>query len=1747
MILKSFLLDNTLSLCMKIINSVVVVGLYYGFITTFSMGPSYLFLFRTQIMEEGVEKKVSATTGFITGQLMIFISIYYAPMYLALGRPHTITVLVLPYLLFHFFWKNQKHFFYYGSNTRKSMRNLSIQCIFLNNLIFQLFNHFILPSSTLARLVNLYLFRCNNKMLFITSSFIGWLINHLLLMKLVGLLLSWIWEKNLIRSNKELVSELRNSMARIFSILLFITSVYYLGKTPSPLMTKKLKETEEAEESEEERDEKIEKTIETKGIQDEQKGSAKKDPYLYSEEREDSGKLDKSEEIALNGKEILKDEEDKDLFWFEKSLVTLLFDYKRWNRPLRYIKNDRFENAVRNEMSQYFFYTCPSDGKQKISFTYPASLSTFWEILQRHLSLYTTEKGSPENLYNNWACTNKEKRYNLSNELINRIEAIDKGPLSMDVLEKRIRLCNDENEQECLPKLNDPFFNGSYRGTIKKVYSRSIVDDSITSTEDSRGIIWINKIYEMLFRDSREFEHKMDDKLIDLEEINKKVPRYSYKLIDDDFDLEEEEEEENEEESTEEPDICSRKAKRVVIYTDDKDPNTNIDTNTSTARDQEEEVFLIRYSQQSDFRRDLIKGSMRAQRRKTVTWELFEANTHSPLFLDRIDKTFFFSFDFFEIMSLFFRNWRGKDLELKTSDSGEKGQKEKDKKRKKEKERIRRIEIGEFWDTTLITQIIRGSMLIIQSILRKYIILPSLIVVKNLSRMLLLQLPEWYEDFKEWNKEMHVKCTYNGVQLSETEFPEDWLADGIQIKILFPFCLKPWYGSERRSPYRDPTKKKGKEEDFCYLTVWGMETEVPFGSPRKQPSFFKPVWKELEKKIIKIKNQRFQIIKVLKERTKRFIKLSKEKKSWVRKKVLFIKKTMKALSLLFKLRKGYEPSENRKDSITITSNKVTHESTIRIRSMDWTNFSLTEKKIKDLATSTITIRDQINRITEDKKKSFLTSDMNLSPNKTNSHDKRSESTKVFWQISKKRSARLIRKCHFFFKLFIEKIYIDIFLSTIKIPTKNAQLLVKLLESTKRTLDNYIYNDEINQKRIRFISTIKRPISNIRNKKSRISCDLSSLSQAYVFYKLSQTPVINKHRFGSVLHYRGTSTFIKYNIKERLGALKIFDHKSRYKKLQNSTTNEWKNWLRSHYQYNLSQTKWSRLVPKKWQKRINKCRMIQKKDQLIRYEKENDYGVTSLLSKKKKLIKKYRYALFSDKYINYEDSRGSYISQSPLQVRGGIPYNSNTSKPGFFYVLGDIASSDYLREEYIIHTDQNPDRKYLEWGIFKFSLIKYIDSKTGVDTGIGTYISKDTKTDSNYYQIIDKRDLFYVLIRQEINPSNQKKKFFDWMWVGMNKEMLYRPIPNIEPRVFPEFLLLYDSYKMKPWVIPTQLFFFHFHENENISKNINGNKKKDLHISGNQKDTSGNQKVYLELKNENPEEKEQRGQGNFILDTRNQEKDSKKDYEESGIKKYRKKRKYKSKEEAELDLLLKRYLLFQLRWEDHFNQILLKNIKVYCLLLRLINPIEIAISSIQTREMSLDILMIHKDLTVTDLIKKGIFFIEPMRLSLKWDAEFLMYKTIGISLVHRSKHKINGRCREKEYADDNDFNGSIRQHIKTFVSGYKKHFYLLVPENILSSRRRRDLRILMDLHENVDLVLCNRNKIKNCLQFFDADKYTDIDTHNLIEFKLFLWPNYRLEDLACMNRYWFDTNNGSRFSMSKIHMYPRYIIDGRFFI
>nr|QIV24105.1 Ycf1 [Arabis scabra] len=1771
MVFQSFILGNLVSLCMKIINSVVVVGLYYGFLTTFSIGPSYLFLLRARVMdegEEGTEKKVSATTGFIAGQLMMFISIYYAPLHLALGRPHTITVLALPYLLFHFFWNNNKHFFDYGSTTRNEMRNLRIQCVFLNNLIFQLFNHFILPSSMLARLVNIYMFRCNNKMLFVTSSFVGWLIGHILFMKWVGLVLVWIQQNNSIRSNvlirsnkyKFLVSELRNSMARIFSILLFITCVYYLGRIPSPIFTKKLKGTSE-----------------TGGTKQDQEVSTEEAPFpsLFSEEREDLDKIDEMEEIRVNGKEkINKDDEfhvrtyynyktvsenrdgnkensnlkllkikEDPFLWFEKPFVTLVFDYKRWNRPNRYIKNDKIENTVRNEMSQYFFYTCQSDGKERISFTYPPNLSTFFEMIQKKISSFTREKVPSDQVYACWSLINEEKKENLKNEFLNRIEAfdLDKERSFENILEKTTRFCHNETKKEYLPKLYDPFLHGISRGKIKKLLPFKIK----TYINIGIGGSWINKIHGILMRiNSHKFEqtiekftrkslsiekklsffskpqeekihseeerkifkflfdvvitHNNNQTLIknfmDFHEINKNVPRWSYKLTSELEELEGE----NEENVPTEPGIRSRKAKRVVVFTD-KEPHNGIFTNLKDNQnsDQKDEMALIRYSQHSDFRRDLIKGSVRSQRRKTVIWDFFQAKVHSPLFFDRIDKPFFFSFDFWGLKKKIIRNfmWKKKKKEIL----------KKEEEQSKIKE-TRRIEIAETWDSFPFSQIIRGSLLVTQSILRKYIILPLLIIIKNSTRALLFQVPEWSEDLKDWKREMHVKCTYNGVQLSETEFPRNWLTDGIQIKILFPFYLKPWHKFKVQSSQKALLKKKkdkGEKTDFGFLTVWGMETELPFGSAKKKRSFFEPILKELKQRIKKFKTKPFRVLSIFKEKATIFLKVAKERKNWIIKNLLFRKGKIKNISKqipLFGVREISELNETKKDSIM--SNQMIYELSVPVqkKSMEWKNSSLSENKIKNLIDRIKTIKNQ----TEEISKENLTNRCN----KPRYDSQIIASSKKRWQAFKRKNIRLIRKSFFFFKFCIEQLSITFFLGIINIPRITTQLQL-FFESTKAIIDKYIYKNEENREKkknqkntIYFISTLKNLIS----KKKKFSYDLCSLSQAYVFYKLSQIQVSNFSKLKAVLEYNIciTSFFVKNQIKDFCQEQGIFHYELKDKTFLNSEVNPWKYWLRSHSQYNFPRIAWARLVTKKWKKKINQDSLVlntslietdsYEKKFFDNYKKQEFFEANLLLNSKHNLKKDCIYNSFCYKSIN---SREKKFDRSI-----GI-------------ALDNCLVSSFLEKYNIQVIGEIGHRKYLDWKILNFWFRKKVNIGLLIDTKSK---KKYIKTKVQNYQKIDK------ITKTDL--ANQKSFFFDWM--GMNEEILNHRITNFEFFFFSEFFLFSSTYKTKPWVIPIKLLLFNFNEKKNVNKKMPLKKKGFI---------PSNAKGSLWFFNINKEENESAGQGELESDNEkkrnpelalsNQEKKREKNYAESKIKNRKNKKRYKSHTEAELDLFLTRYSRFQLRWNCFFNQKILNNIKVYCLLVRLKNPNEIAISSIERGELSLDILMIEKNFTFTKLMKKGILIIEPVRLSVKNDGQLIIYRTVGISLVHKNKHKINKRYKKKSYIDK------------------KNHYDFFIPENILSPKRRREFRILICFNFKKKNARDRNSRfdknIQNLTTVLHKKKDLDKDKKTLIKLKSFLWPNFRLEDLACMNRYWFNTTNGNHFSMIRIHMYTRFQI------
>nr|YP_010400199.1 Ycf1 [Carlina acaulis]UQS75833.1 Ycf1 [Carlina acaulis] len=1734
MILKSFLLGNLVSLCMKIINSVVVVGLYYGFLTTFSIGPSYLFLLRAHVMkegEEGTEKKVSATTGFITGQLIMFISIYYAPLHLALGRPHTITVLALPYLLFHFFCNNHKHFFDYGSTTRNSMRNLSIQCVFLNNLIFQLFNHFILPSSMLARLVNIFMFQCNSKMLFVTSSFFGWIIGHILFMKCFGLVLVLIrknrsirkYIRKYIRSNKYFlsVSELTDSMTigGIFSIMLLI--IFYLGRAPSPIFSTKLNNLNKMDDEEEDEEEEDEEDEE--------------DDEVYEQE-EEFDNIDNTGEVyyMYDKKENLKFKiQEKDFFLFEKPLLTFFFDYNRWNRPLRYVRKIKKKGLVRKEVSQYFFYTCQSDGKQRISFTYPPSLSTFGEMIARKVSLSTLEKLSANELYIKWLYTNNKKVKNLNTEFIDRmkINALERVFFSVNILETKTRLCNAEtkNKKNCIVKMYDPFLNGMSRVRMKKLFSSSIRKETwIENWPETPELTELNKIhdtflpypiyqkYEQKMERSEKKQGKIDAnkrfllntnfllntvmldpkryrKYIVVSQITKKPPRWSYKLINQLAQYFKRRRKEQGILQGLEHQLRTRRFKLIAFLNRSRRTfkSSHLKSESLFNRINRNRGF-ISYLDKPDFRRAIVKGAMRAQRRKVVVWGPSQINPHSPLFLEKGKNL---PFPISEVVRIYDSSidWMApkSDFEIR----------ERELKRKKnyQETSIRT------WENIAHRQKTRSILLLTQSILRRYIRLPLLIIAKNIVRILLWQSPEWYEDFQDWNREIYVNCNSSGMIFSRTRIPKNWLKQGFQIKILYPFHLKPWHRSKLR--LSDRALKKQDDFDSCFLTVLGMETEYPFGPPRETPSFFEPIFKDIDYKA-EIKKLNFRVRRVLKKITK------KEAKAF-----LFVKRIIKQLLkgktiTLFIPREIYESSETQKEKDSIISNQIIHESLSQIRSTGWTNYSQAEEEMKNRIDRRSTIKNQIEIMKKEKKKGTT----GIKKNKNNNGESPQKNLKIL----------KIKNIQLIVQFFIEKIYINIFLCIINMRRIALQLFIA---STKKIVDKYIYNTETNQesinktkqKKIDFISpmTIKGAFDNLRNskRKSHIFFDLSYLSQKYVFLKLSQTQVINFNKLRSILQYQYNrpSFFLKTEIKDFFGRQGIFHSELRHKKLPNYGMNPWKNWLIGHYQYDLSQITWSRLVPQKWRNGINQSNTSQnkdlnkwysyEKDQLLDYKKKQNSKVYLLPNKEENFQKNYRYDLLSYKYIHSETKRNSYIYRSSLETNK----NQENSTRNKVNILKNIPINNYLGKSDIIYK-KNTDRKSWGWKILKV----------------------EPNKDHNQDQIMGKihnNGLFYLPIDSNSNSEiNYKKVFFDWMgmffdWMGMNEEILIlnRFISNREVLFFPELVILYYKYKDKPWFIPSKLLLFNLNINTNLSENKNINVKQEE-----------DEDFFVKQEEDEDFFVKQEQNGNFL------------NFNPLNSKHY-----FELKNQNNIDniaflqMIASRRIFFkggsplQLRWPgyvDEMNQKIINNIQVFVLLFNLINIRKITLSHIKKQEMSLDIL--SKRLDLGQLIKRGRLIVEPARISVKNDGQFFMYQILGISLVHKNKQKSNQGYRKQKNVAKNNFYESIPRYKRKTLNRDKNNYDFLVLEKSLSSRRRRELRILISLnsfliknrngvHKNT--VFCKENKRKN--------KHFDIKKNELMKLKFFFWSNYRLEDLACMNRYWFDTNNGSRLSMLRIYMYP----------
>nr|YP_009338984.1 hypothetical chloroplast RF19 [Pelargonium endlicherianum]YP_009338996.1 hypothetical chloroplast RF19 [Pelargonium endlicherianum]API84941.1 hypothetical chloroplast RF19 [Pelargonium endlicherianum]API84953.1 hypothetical chloroplast RF19 [Pelargonium endlicherianum] len=656
--------------------------------------------------------------------------------------------------------------------------------------------------------------------------------------------------------------------------------------------------------------------------------------------------------------------------------------------------------------------------------------------------------------------------------------------------------------------------------------------------------------------------------------------------------------------------------------------------------------YFYRYAKITHFRRNMVKGADRTQRRKVTICGWYEHRVQSPLFLPKRRKTLILimlTLDVFELMKKCYRFlredsrfqvrvkriserinriwkklWNLPDsdkspieaaIEAENELQGLRESEEDKKKRqeqgdaleewqeRREAHEIRAICIAETWELLQSGHAVRSLILLIQSFLRKNVIFPFLIIAKNMARILLFQSPELFQDFADLKKETHTLCDFGGIPLDESQDPIGWFTDGCQIRIHFPFEWKPWRETEQ-------SKESSVAEDL-YLTVFGRITNIPFGTARKPYPFFKTVFEELKKKKASQELKNLLTSGIRKLQKKGFFKF--KKKGFLRKRLLaFQKKSFKS-----KLLKGVKVKK-RKNLKKGPQSK------------------LTKKKKERKVDKPRAIINEIERVLKEKKKRLFIIQTSISSTKTSSHSKTSEALRRLSKILKRRKARFIRKSKIFRKLIIEWIYVKIlfdlknrFLDEMNKKKSCLKMVAQFFFQFKKKRKNKMIDKAIKginkkkRKKNRFISTIKKHSFNMRNSqisnsKKTLVFDLSSLSQAYVFYKLSQTE---------------KSSF----------------RVSKFQNLRNLRVgmNRWKEWLRGHFDYYLlSDIRWSRLEAQKWRNKMNQCRTAENHN----FKKGDSYEVDSLPINPQKLkFKKHlRYDLLAYSFLNAEYKKDPYV-------------------------------------------------------------------------------------------------------------------------------------------------------------------------------------------------------------------------------------------------------------------------------------------------------------------------------------------------------------------------------------------------------------------------------------------------------------------------------------------------------------------------
>nr|QXO90707.1 hypothetical protein Ycf1 [Pyrrosia assimilis] len=878
---------NSLSLTgLRLMSPYILFGIYYGFLSTLPVGPPQILCLRAFLLGGNLSGLVSLS-GSMLAQLAITSTIYCSPIYIFLSKPHLLTIVVIPYMVFFCLTINDLPD-YQILRPVTSLRDSRLISSFLTSFIFQILNPILLPNPVLSRLAYLFFFRYSDNLIFVITSFLGWLIGHMTFNYLSKLLLIRVREDSPL-----LYLLVKRTIYTTFSIVFVSNALIYLGRAPVPSWT--IKFTNEPHDKE----------------------------ISFWEIAEYSDLL----------------------WWFFKPWPTPFFDPCRENRSSRFIKNSRFDlnsSFYKGKTSMYFFKKCITDGKQRLCIAALPSLSIFEKELEEATAKPYNYVGSRSS-YRSWILQNLVRGNIFQKELVDRVQLLDIGFPFSEAVETKNRLLGANKKR--VPHVYDPLINNLRmriptpqtfltgdeldlaRWNWNDLETRKKIKKGSATTRSNSIKNWMSRrnrklrrssmntlpweslpvrarrMFQFMFKNRVLYDYGMQKILTGIrspsgsvvtwEEITKldpedralfltyiteekvyykferfflanrfllnggKFSRTVEKIVCTRYNVE---------------DLGANLARNNELYFDpefdfpgaDGDIRhrklRNVGFTVSKGRPRSTKL-IKRYARISDFRRKFLKGSMRSRRRKTLLWKTLQEKVRSAFFLRLLEVPILLKLPVEHLIDLKTEKLLTDPKKITDQRFGQQltfpASTEKD----LSQSRLARSAVAARSDIVPIHNG-RGYMLVFQSRFRKFIKLPILIILKSIGRILIRQNSEWNKDWTKWKKEIHINCTFDGEEFSQDELPPRWLREGIQIKVVYPFRLKPWHsaGKKKRMTLRNKylkiessgsqisknkQKLRKKGPRFTYLTTLGYQTDIPFGNIQKQPSFWRPVRKKL--------------------------------------------------------------------------------------------------------------------------------------------------------------------------------------------------------------------------------------------------------------------------------------------------------------------------------------------------------------------------------------------------------------------------------------------------------------------------------------------------------------------------------------------------------------------------------------------------------------------------------------------------------------------------------------------------------------------------------------------------------------------------------------------------------------------------------------------------------------------------------------------------------------------------------------